>query len=125
MPLWKHTLEIARVTIRGADTGDYQMLLTGALAHDIGKSGAAATDRKVLNLNHAIGGSLFLTKLLGKATTTRDALAELVKNHHGEIKGFLAEKIKAAHRPVEIEIADFSVGAVSSRTVTGHVPGLS
>jgi len=107
--LYEHALDVARIAVEGAETGDYPALLVAALAHDIGKAGAAKQQLTVLK-THDVAGMAFIGKLLGKKSVVKDALVDLVKNHHGEVKGLVAERIRAAH--VAGAVADLMAGAV-------------
>lgn len=101
MPLWQHALEIARGAAAGAETGDYATLLVAGLAHDIGKAAAAENLRKVMSLDHAAGGGAFFAKLVDKRGAVRDAVMELIKRHHDEPVGLVAERVRAAHQGSE------------------------
>jgi len=97
IPLWQHALDIAISSAEGADTGDYPPLLVGALAHDVGKTAAAEQLRKKVGGSHVVTGVSLLGKMLDAKSSARKVVLEIVKNHHGEIKGVVAERIKAAH----------------------------
>lgn len=104
MPLWQHALEIAQGAAEGADTGDYAMLLVLGLVHDIGKSAAAAEQRKMMSLDHVAGGAIhFATKIVSKPSATRNAIMEMIKKHHNAPDGVIAERIRAAHQGMVVE----------------------
>jgi len=95
-PLWQHVLEVASTTVEGAETGDYQMLLVGALAHDAGKLNAAEKIREITSCNHAVAGKALVGKMFEKKGVIKDTIVAMVEHHHAP-KTAAGEKIRAAH----------------------------
>jgi len=48
--------------------------------------------------NHAVASMAFIGKQVDKKSTSGDVVMKLVKKHHGEVKGLIAEKIREAHQ---------------------------
>lgn len=110
--LWEHALEVAKIAVEGAETGDYQTILVAALAHDAGKLDAAKQIRETAFCNHAVAGSGLVGKMFERKGIIKDNILALVKGHHEEPKGLIAERIRAAHHgaavvvPVVVEMQE-------------------
>lgn len=125
--LLEHTVNVAKICDRAAGiyagVVDRDLLLTGALLHDVGKidaydpSGSTGRTDDELLLGHIVRGVLLVRELTegipGLSPKRRQALLHLIASHHGQ------KEWGAATEPASIEAFILHYADQTDATVTG------